>query len=87
MNDTEKGLIIFLVGGVGFFVLIVIFGEFFYVNPQEEPRTENTCMELMDMDFKTEQECVRFIETLAETVDQRLKDPNVREALRNLMSP
>ena len=83
MNGTEKGLIIFLVGGVGFFVLLVIFGEFFYVSPQEELRTENTCMELMDMDFNSERECLEFVQSLFDDIEGKMNDPKVQEFLKN----
>jgi hypothetical protein len=62
---------IFLILGVGIF-FIVTNSELFQNNEQIED--EQTCMELMDMDFPNEKECLEFVQHLFDIVEDK-SDP------------
>ena len=67
------------VGSVVFFSYVFIVN---YLNPEEEMEIESTCMELMDMDFPSEQECHEFVQKLLNEVEDK-SDPLIQKLLKN----
>ena len=65
-------------GTVIFFAIIITLVILYYLIIAP---VEKSCMELMDMDFQTEQECVDFVLSLVEQIEGRVDDPKVRELL------
>jgi len=79
LDRVEKACI-----GLGI-VLGVFFSYIFIVNPlnpEEEMEIESTCMELMDMDFPSEQECHEFVQKLLNEVEDK-SDPLIQKLLKN----
>lgn len=99
MNDDEKNYDEWLkeektksnfgklvLGIIGFFIIAFMMVFVYYgiiYPPEKQLESNNTCMELMDMDFQTEQECVKFVQSLLGEIEVKLDDPKIQELLKN----
>lgn len=63
------------------FSLLIIFVYYAVLNPTTELESENTCMELMDMGFSSEQECYEFVQSLLNEIEVKLHEPEVLKFL------
>ncbi len=85
MERKEKVQIIL---GLAFFIMIIIYAVKYFSNEsqsteQQVIENKQTCLELMDMDFKSEQECIDFVRNLLGDINAKTDDPKVQELLKN----
>ena len=65
------------------FVFAVNYSTDYY---DSESVSDSECMDLMDMDFNSEQECIDFVRELLVNVDNITDDPETMEKIMNIVN-
>ena len=85
MDRIQKSLLGIVVGFIAFmsFVFAVNYSTGYY---DSESVSDSECMDLMGMDFNSEQECIDFVRELLVNVDNITDDPETMEKIMNIVN-